>query len=176
MKSEKWRVEKVIRVLDIIEDTMVDGPGFRTSIYCAGCGHRCKGCHNPQSWDFGGGRAMTTQELMRIIMADPYANVTFSGGDPLYQAAGFAELAQAIHRESNKDIWCYTGFTYESLINDDQRELLASIDVLVDGPYIERLRDPDLLFRGSSNQRIIDVPATLFAGEVILWKPDVGVK
>ena len=75
----------MIRVLDIIEDTMVDGPGFRTSIYCAGCRHACKGCHNPQSWDFKGGREMTTEELMRIIVADPYANVTFSGGDPMYQ-------------------------------------------------------------------------------------------
>ena len=83
----------MIRVLDIIEDTMVDGPGFRTSIYCAGCRHACKGCHNPQSWDFKGGREMTTQELMKIIVADPYANVTFSGGDPMYQCDGFAELA-----------------------------------------------------------------------------------
>ena len=72
----------MISVLSIIEDTMVDGPGFRTSIYCAGCRHACPGCHNPQSWDFSGGRAMTTEEIMRVIVADPYANVTFSGGDP----------------------------------------------------------------------------------------------
>ena len=163
----------MIRVLSVIEDTMVDGPGFRTSIYCAGCNHQCPGCHNPQSWDFNGGREMSTAELMRIIMADPFANVTFSGGDPMYQAAGFAELARAVHEHSNKDIWCYTGFTFESLINDDQRELLEQIDVLVDGPFIEKLRDPDLLFRGSSNQRLIDVQASLYAGEVILWQPDV---
>ena len=118
---------------------------------------------------------MTTEQLMRIIEADPYANVTFSGGDPMYQAAGFAELARAIHERTNKDIWCYTGFTYESLINDDQRELLENIDVLVDGPFVQRLRDPDLLFRGSSNQRIIDVPQTLYAGEVVLWKPDISI-
>ena len=155
---------------------MVDGPGFRTSIYCAGCNHQCPGCHNPQSWDFNGGREMSTAELMHIIMADPFANVTFSGGDPMYQAAGFAELARAVHEHSNKDIWCYTGytgFTFESLINDDQRELLEQIDVLVDGPFIEKQRDPDLLFRGSSNQRLIDVQASLYAGEVILWQPDV---
>ena len=106
----------MIRVLDIIEDTMVDGPGFRTSIYCAGCNHQCPGCHNPQSWDFGGGREMTTAALMKIIMADPFANVTFSGGDPMYQAEGFAELARAIHTYTNKDIWCYTGFVYESIV------------------------------------------------------------
>ena len=160
----------MIRVLSIIEDTMVDGPGFRTSIYCAGCRHKCPGCHNPQSWDFSGGKEMSTEELMRIIVADPYANVTFSGGDPMYQAAGFAELARAIHRRTNKDIWCFTGFRFEDLIQHDQRELLEQLDVLVDGPYVAALRDPDLLFRGSSNQRIIDVQASLFASEVVLWQ------
>ena len=118
---------------------------------------------------------MTTQQLMKIIVADPFANVTFSGGDPMYQAAGFAELARAIHQQTNKDIWCFTGFTFESLIQEDQRELLENIDVLVDGPFVERLKDPDLLFRGSSNQRIINVPASLYEGHVVLWKPDVSV-
>ena len=135
----------MIRVLSIIEDTMVDGPGFRTSIYCAGCRHKCHGCHNPQSWDFSGGKEMSTEELMRIIVADPYANVTFS-------------------------VWCFTGFRFEDLIQHDQRELLEQLDVLVDGPYVASLRDPDLLFRGSSNQRIIDVQASLFASEVVLWQ------
>ena len=165
----------MIRVLDILEDTMVDGPGFRTSSYCAGCNHQCPGCHNPQSWAFDGGREMTTQQLMQVITADPFANVTFSGGDPMYQAAGFAELARAIHEQTNKDIWCFTGFTFESLIQADQRELLEQIDVLVDGPYIEKLRNTDLLFRGSSNQRLIDVPASLYEGKVVLWKPDITV-
>ena len=159
----------MIRVLDIIEDTMVDGPGFRTAIYCAGCRHQCVGCHNPQSWAFDGGRDMTVEQLMQVIVADPFANVTFTGGDPMYQAAAFAELARAIHRDTNKDIWCYTGFTYESLIQPEQRELLSQLDVLVDGPYVQRLRNPDLLFRGSSNQRLIDVQASLYAGEVVLW-------
>ena len=162
----------MISVLDIIEDTMVDGPGFRTSIYCAGCRHQCPGCHNPQSWAFDQGREMTTDELMHIIEQDPYANVTFSGGDPMYQCDGFAELARAIHRKTNKDIWCYTGFTFETLITRAQRELLYELDVLVDGPYIERLRDTELLFRGSSNQRIIDVQASLYAGTVVLWKDE----
>jgi anaerobic ribonucleoside-triphosphate reductase activating protein len=149
----------MIRVLDIIEDTTVDGPGFRTSIYCAGCAHECKGCHNPQSWDFNGGREMTTDEIMKIIEADPYADVTFSGGDPMYQAEGFIELARAIRQRTDKTIWCYTGFTYEALLKmPKQRELLELIDVLVDGPFVESLRDPDLLFRGSSNQRIISLP------------------
>lgn len=114
---------------------------------------------------------MTTEEIMKIIVADPYANVTFSGGDPMYQATGFLELAREIHKRTNKDIWCYTGFTFESLINPEQRELLEQIDVLVDGPFIEKLRDTDLLFRGSSNQRLIDVQSSLYEGMVVLWQP-----
>ena len=165
-----------LRILNIVEDTMVDGPGFRTSIYCAGCSHACPGCHNPQSWAFDQGREMTVEQLVRIVADDPYTRgVTFTGGDPMYQAAAFAELAQQIRHRTQKDIWCYTGFTFESLINDDQRELLAELDVLVDGPFIKALRDEDLLFRGSSNQRIIDVQASLYSGDVVLWKPDVAV-
>ena len=130
---------------------MVDGPGFRTSIYCAGCRHACPGCHNPQSWDFSGGHPMSTEQIMRIIEADPYANVTFSGGD-----------------------WCFTGFTYETLLhNPRQRQLLELIDVLVDGPFVKSLRDESLLFRGSSNQRLIDVPASLKTGKTVLFQPDV---
>ena len=164
----------MISVLDIVEDTMVDGPGFRTSIYCAGCRHACPGCHNPQSWDFSGGHPMSTEQIMRIIEADPYANVTFSGGDPMYQPEGFTELARAIRQRTSKDIWCFTGFTFETLVNNPRhRQLLELIDVLVDGPFIKSLRDESLLFRGSSNQRLIDVPASLKAGKVVLFEPDV---
>ena len=161
----------MISVIKIIEDTTVDGPGFRTSIYCAGCQHECKGCHNPQSWDMAAGTMTPTEDIMRVIEADPYADVTFSGGDPMYQAEGFAELARAIRSRTTKNIWCYTGFTFEALLKmPAQRELLELVDVLVDGPFIESLRDTDLLFRGSSNQRLIDVKASLKAGEVVLWK------
>ena len=149
---------------------MVDGPGFRTAIYCAGCRHQCPGCHNPQSWDFSGGRPATTDELMRIIEADPYTRgVTFTGGDPMYQPEGFAELADAIRqRTPQKDIWCYTGFTFEQLItNPRQRALLEQIDVLVDGPFLREQRDETLLFRGSRNQHIIDVQASLEARQTI---------
>ena len=161
----------MLSVIDIVEDTMVDGPGFRTSIYCAGCPNACPGCHNPQSWDINEGRQMTTDEMMRVIEADPFANVTFSGGDPMYQAEGFTELARAIRQRTNKTIWCYTGFTYEALVrNPKQRALLEQIDVLVDGPFVKSLRDDDLLFRGSSNQRLIDVPASLNAGRVVAYQ------
>lgn len=161
----------MLSVIDIVEDTMVDGPGFRTSIYCAGCPNACPGCHNPQSWDINEGRQMTTDEMMQVIEADPFANVTFSGGDPMYQAEGFTELARAIRQRTNKTIWCYTGFTYEALVrNPKQRALLEQIDVLVDGPFVKSLRDDDLLFRGSSNQRLIDVPASLSTGRVVAYQ------
>lgn len=158
----------MISILNIIHDTMVDGPGFRTSIYCAGCPNACKGCHNPQSWDINNGRMMTTEEIMEEIMSDPFANVTFSGGDPMFQPEGFAELAQAIRDDSDKTIWCYTGFRFEQLFkNPKQRALLQLIDVLVDSPFVEALRDPDLFFRGSSNQRIINVQRSLCEGRVV---------
>ena len=137
---------------------MADGPGFRTSIYCAGCAHHCPGCHNPQSWDFKGGYEVTIEELLDIIKADEFANVTFSGGDPLYQVEAFTELARRIKTETDKTIWCYTGFTYEEIQADPRlSQILPYLDVLVDGPYVEALRDTNLRFRGSSNQRIIEL-------------------
>lgn len=153
-----------------MEDTMVDGPGFRTAIYAAGCTHHCQGCHNPQSWDIRAGREMTTEEILVPILADPFADVTFTGGDPMMQPEGFTELACAIKEQSHKTIWCYTGYTYETLLTmPAQRELLRHIDVLVDGPFIQNLRDEQLRFRGSSNQRTIDVQRSLESGTVILW-------
>jgi anaerobic ribonucleoside-triphosphate reductase activating protein len=113
---------------------------------------------------------MTTTEIMDVIMADPFANVTFSGGDPMYQAEGFTELARAIHEQSAKTIWCFTGYTFETLMRmPKQRALLEELDVLVDGPFIEAQRDPDLYFRGSSNQRLIDVKRSLAAGQAVIY-------
>ena len=105
---------------------------------------------------------MTVDEIMDIIVADPVADVTFSGGDPMYQPEGFTALAKAIKMRTKKNIWCYTGFKFEQLVKDPQRlQLLEQIDVVVDGPFVEALRDPDLPFRGSSNQRIIEVAKAL---------------
>lgn len=158
----------MISILSIVHDTMVDGPGFRTSIYCAGCVNACKGCHNPQSWDINHGKMTSTEEIMQEIMSDPFANVTFTGGDPMFQAEGFAELARAIRKQSNKNIWCFTGYKYEHLLkNPQQLELLKLIDVLVDGPFVQELRNEDLFFRGSSNQRIINVKKSLETGCVV---------
>ena len=142
---------------------MVDGPGLRTSIYAAGCKHACKGCHNPQSWDFHAGRLVEVDDLLEIVMSDPFADVSFSGGDPLYQVEGFTELARRVKEETAKNIWCWTGFTFEEVRADERLSMiLPYIDVLVDGPFIESLRDPRLLFRGSSNQRIIDLKKVSF--------------
>lgn len=143
-----------IRILDIIKGTTVDGPGFRTSIYFAGCRHRCPGCHNPQSWDFESGHDIDIEQLTEIIREEDF-NVTLSGGDPLYHPEETRELTRII-KNMGYDIWLYTGF----LIEDIQASPLLSgaiefVDTIVDGPYIEALRDPDLPFRGSSNQRII---------------------
>ena len=161
-----------ISILRVVEDTTVDGAGFRTSVYAAGCPNHCPGCHNPESWDINAGTPTSIAEILDIILADPFADVTFSGGDPMFQPEGFAELARAIRAASSKSIWCYTGFTFEQILaNPRQKALLSQIDVLVDGPFIQSLRDESLLFRGSSNQRIINVSRTLESGTIILEIP-----
>ena len=159
-----------IRVLDINYGTSVDGVGLRTSIYCAGCENKCPGCHNPQSWDERGGEAMEVEELFRLI-EDADMNVTFTGGDPMFHPEGFTLLAQMIKSQSHKTIWCYTGYRFEELLkHPSRRALLEKCDVLVDGRYVEAERDLSLHFRGSRNQRIIDVRQSLAQGEVVLME------
>lgn len=143
-----------IRILDIVRGTTVDGPGFRTSIYFAGCRHACPGCHNPQSWDFSGGVEMDLDEIMEIVREEDF-DVTLSGGDPLYHPEAVRELSRRVVDAGHK-VWLYTGFTIEEIESDPRlADALEFIDTIVDGPFIEALRDTDLLFRGSSNQRII---------------------
>ena len=157
-----------IRILSIKYGTSVDGIGLRTSLYCAGCENRCPGCHNPQSWDEKGGEAISVDELYhRVVEAD--MNVTFTGGDPMYHPEGFIALASLIKRNTNKTIWCYTGYRFEELLSHPtRRQLVELCDVIVDGRYIEDERDLSLHFRGSRNQRIIDVKASL-DGNVVLF-------
>ena len=158
-----------ISILEIVEDTTVDGPGFRTSVYSSGCPHHCPGCHNPQSWNIANGQKVEVEEILGKILADPFADVTFTGGDPMFQPQGFTALAKAIKQKSNKNIWCYTGFLFEEILeNPLQKALLEQIDVLVDGRFIEAFKDEQLRFRGSSNQRIINVPASLEKGEAVV--------
>lgn len=161
--------EKTLRVLDIVPGTSVDGPGLRTSIYFAGCAHQCPGCHNPQSWNFSGGREMTIGEIINEIELHGF-NVTFSGGDPIYQLAPLSLLAQEL-KNRGYNIWCYTGFLFEELkAKPDTKQLFSTIDVLVDGPFIEEQRDLSLHFRGSANQRIIDITKST-TEEIHLWQP-----
>ena len=145
-----------ICIMEVIDETMADGPGLRTSIYCAGCSHRCQGCHNPQSWNMQNGHWVTVEDLLNVIKADEFCNVSFSGGDPFCQADAFTELARRIKTETSKTIWCWTGFTYEEILADaEKKQMLQYLDVLVDGPFIQEQRDTQLHFRGSANQRII---------------------
>lgn len=160
-----------LSILNVIEDTTVDGPGFRTAIYATGCSQRCPGCHNPESWDISRGTQVPIDVLLEKVLADDFANVTFSGGDPLFQPEGFTELAKGIKKQSRKNIWCYTGFTFETILkNKKQAALLPFIDVLVDGRFEESLRNESLLFRGSRNQRLIDVQSSLRENETITYQ------
>ncbi len=143
-----------VRVLDIVRGTTVDGPGFRTSIYMAGCHHACPGCHNPQSWDFGAGMEMTIDEIMEIVIEEDF-DVTLSGGDPMYHPEIVAEIARRV-KEAGHTTWVYTGFTIEQLRERPElMDALRDVETIVEGPYIAALRETDLQFRGSSNQRII---------------------
>lgn len=160
-----------ISVIKIVESTSVDGPGLRTTVYCAGCGHHCKGCHNPQSWDINYGTMVQVEDVANRLLATD-EDITFSGGDPMFQMEAFAELASIIKAKSNKNIWCYTGYTFEQLLrNNKSLELLKNIDVLVDGRFIEEQKDKEILFRGSRNQRLIDVQQSLKLGEIVTYQP-----
>lgn len=147
-----------LNVLQIVPGTSVDGPGLRTSIYLAGCTHRCPGCHNPTSWDFHAGTPYDVDELADIVIAHEF-NVTLSGGDPL-QTPNPEALIQLLKRlkAAGLNIWAYTGYCLEEADKIPHiKPILELIDTLVDGPFIEELRDPSLPFRGSSNQRIINL-------------------
>lgn len=160
---------QTLRVLDIIPGTSVDGPGLRTSIYFAGCAHKCPGCHNPQSWDFSAGRDMTIEEIVEEIDRHGF-NVTFSGGDPLYQLDALTPLAESLTKKGYT-IWCYTGFRYEEILTfPDIQRFLGFVEVVVDGPFVESQKDLSLLFRGSSNQRLIETKTSL-AGDIHHWNP-----
>lgn len=151
--------QKTLRVLRIVDGTSVDGPGLRTSIYFAGCRHACEGCHNTQSWNFDAGEDMTVDEIIDHVEREGF-NVSLSGGDPLYQIDALMPLLHEL-KVRGYNVWCYTGFTYEQVYNDESlRRVLDYVNVLVDGPFILSERDISLLFRGSRNQRLIDTAAS----------------
>ncbi|MBQ8965326.1 anaerobic ribonucleoside-triphosphate reductase activating protein [Ruminococcus sp.] len=170
-----------IRIAGLAEESIVDGPGFRYTIFTQGCPHHCKGCHNPQTHDFSGGRLDDTDRIYEQIIKDPLLDgVTFSGGEPFCQCTALADLAKRIRsfKERRLDLISYTGFTFEQLLEKSEKEpecmaLLEQLDYLVDGRFEEDKRSLELKFRGSSNQRFIDVQRSLKEGSAVEIDPDM---
>ena len=156
----------------IVTDSIVDGPGIRTAVFCQGCPHHCEGCHNPETWEFGCGTQVTQEQILEAVQSNPLCRgVTFSGGEPFAQAAELAVLARLL-KQRGYEVASYSGYTFEQLLSGTsaQRELLGTIDVLIDGPFLLAEKSLELNFRGSRNQRILDVPASLAAGKAV-WVP-----
>ena len=160
-----------LRIAGIANDSVVDGEGMRLTIFTQGCPHHCPGCHNPETHSTSDGHETTTEAILTEIDANPLlSGVTFSGGEPFMQPSPLVRLSRDIHARG-LDVWCYTGFTLEELQqkhNPAIDALLAEIDVLVDGRFREELRDLTLHFRGSSNQRVIDMHALRKTGAIKL--------
>ena len=159
-----------MRIADVISDSIVDGPGLRLTVFTQGCPHHCPGCHNPQTHDPAGGTEYTVHEILAFAAENPLLDgITLSGGEPFAQARDCAALASGA-RQMGLDIWCYTGYTYEQLMNGTpaQKALLAELDVLIDGPFLEEQKNLELAFRGSENQRVIDLKETRRKGQLVL--------
>lgn len=164
----------LIRIAGITQDSIVDGPGLRLAVFVQGCPHDCDGCHNPQTHRFDGGRLIDTSEIVAMMDGNPLlVGITLTGGEPFCQPDACIELAKAA-RERGLSVWIYTGYTYKHIVTDTRnavmRRLLTLADVLVDGPYIEELRTLDAPWRGSRNQRLIDVRRSLTEGRRIEWE------
>ncbi len=160
-----------IRLAGIYHDSVVDGPGIRLVLFTQGCLMHCPGCQNPETWHLEGGKLFTIPEILAVISDHDYVDgVTFSGGEPFLQAQALSALGEAI-REKGKNIVTYTGLTFEEILkNNDEgwRHLLKVTDLLIDGPFKEDLKDLALPYRGSANQRLINVPQSLETGKVII--------
>lgn len=160
----------MLNIAGIEEDSITDGPGLRFVLFVQGCPHHCEGCHNPETHEFGVGEEKSVEELFERIKGNPLqSGVTFSGGEPFCQPEGLAKLAHLL-KEAGYHLASFSGFTFEQLIastNPAIHDLLSQLDILVDGPFILAERDLELRFRGSRNQRVLDVPASLKAGKAI---------
>ena len=173
MSGQNLKEFDTIRIAGVVRESIVDGPGLRLAVFCQGCHHGCKDCHNPDTHDFCGGYDCEISKIVEAVKANPLLDgVTFSGGEPFCQPAAFCSLAAAL-KEARPDLnlMAYSGYTYEELTemkDMDVDELLSKIDLLVDGRFIAEQKDLTLLFRGSSNQRVIDMNLTRQRGEVAL--------
>ncbi len=162
-----------LRIAGVEPESFVDGPGIRFSIFTQGCSHHCPGCHNPQTHDFNGGHFVSLKELLEMIEENPLLDgVTLSGGDPMFQASSLVPLAREI-KERGLNLVIFTGFTFERLMamkdeKPEMLELLSFADILVDGPFVMSKRCMDIKFRGSINQRLIDVQQSLIEGRAVL--------
>lgn len=165
-----WQTVK-ITLAGIADDSIVDGPGIRVALFAQGCPRRCPGCHNPGTQPFEGGEEYTLEQLYKRIKGNPLARgVTFSGGEPFSQPRAFCLLAQQL-KSDGYEIAAYTGYTFEELMTKgtpQQKQLLSQLDVLIDGEFLLAQRNLDLPWRGSENQRILDVHKSLAAGHPIL--------
>ena len=163
------------------KDSIVDGEGIRAVVWTQGCPHHCPSCHNPETWDYQGGFSCDVEDLKKEINTlDDEVGVTFSGGDPFEQAEACCEVAKYVH-SIGLNVWCYTGYTYEQLLkkceNDASvKNFLNEIDILVDGPFVLKLKSYEIKFRGSKNQRIIDVKKSLKNKKVVLYDLDTTKK
>ncbi len=161
-----------LRIAGIENDSIVDGEGCRFTIFVQGCPRRCRNCHNEAAQNFDGGVVVDTEEIVKKIAANPLLDgVTFSGGEPFCQGAPLTEIADKVHA-MGLNVWVYSGNTFEELASsadENVKGLLNAADVLVDGEYMDELRDLSLKFRGSSNQRIIDLNKTRAAHAVVLY-------
>ena len=167
-----------MRLAAIVPESMTDGPGVRMVIFVQGCPHKCHDCHNPDTWNPDGGYEMPLSKLIRKIKTTrkKYRGITFSGGEPFMQAADLVKLAETA-KKRGWDVVTFTGYLYEDLAqnpDEDIQALLLQTDILIDGPYIHSLQDTTLSFRGSSNQRVIDMSATRESGAKVLFEQDMA--
>lgn len=155
-----------MRILDYLPNSTVDGVGIRQVFFTAGCEHHCSECHNPESWNPEAGEDWDNDEIVAKILNSPF-DVTFTGGDAFLQWGDLQYITKTIKSRSDKNIWVYTGYTFDEIQSCVfKSSVLPYIDVLVDGRFDDGLKDPTLRFRGSSNQRIIDVKLTMETGHV----------
>ena len=160
-----------LNVAGIVGESIVDGPGIRLTVFCQGCPHHCPGCQNPETWEFAERTRMSPEQILEMVKRNPLIRgVTLSGGEPFSQPEEHAQLAQLLH-QNGYEVAAYTGYTFEQLLEGtpQQRHLLENIDVLVDGPFLLEKKTLELRFRGSSNQRVLNVPESLAQGKAV-WE------